>query len=298
MAGPGKILTISYGAFRCTLEDFEDPLQTMTAILDYLRYLDAIAGGAVSSAPDPDILTRIAMRGVEDSVEAQMHAGGLVLRSLPARGAADRFADAQGHAAPRYPEDPPDTAPPDAAPSESTTRDQAPAQDDLSRIFAQTDTQLETPASSRRRNAIQHARAALAATRPVDHMSEPPWPGDVQRIDMPRGTTGASCSDPEDFGSFVARTGAAGLPELIEAAAAYLTDIEGVTRLSRPMLIEVLIERLGQIAQVWSREDMRRACDALLAQGKLRICPDGLYAITDKTGFRAKPRTDPENRSH
>lgn len=101
MAGTGKTLTVSYGAFSCALDGFDDPLQIMTAILDYLRYLEAIAGdpGVAPGAPDIDILTGIATGGMDRQVDVQMQDGGIVLRSVPAQGAGAGIADMQAHVA-------------------------------------------------------------------------------------------------------------------------------------------------------------------------------------------------------
>jgi len=224
----------------------------------------------------------------------------------------------------------------DTAPADRTTPAQGHAGDDLSRIFEETDSHLETSASSRRRNAIQHLRAALAATRAETRTSAQPrrdrddtqgraGPRAAARLRRARGSSRCgpdahpvNCTPdplrlmaeqridtpqtperkrplppmdiaampaepvPEDFGAFVARMEAARLPDLIEAAAAYLADIEGRMRFSRPMLME----KLDQIGVADVREDMLCACDALLTKGKLRKCPDGRYATTDKTGFR------------
>jgi hypothetical protein len=88
---------------------------------------------------------------------------------------------------------------------------------------------------------------------------------------------------PEGFVTYAADRMATDLPELIETAAAYLADIEGHARFSRPMLME----KLDEIGIAHVREDMLRAFDALLDRGKLRRCADGRYAIGDGTGLRA-----------
>lgn len=438
MAGSGKNLTVSYGAFACGLDGFDDPLQTMTAILDYLRYLEAIAGdgGTAPDAPDIDILISIAERGTAGCVAVDMQAGAILLRAMPVQDATIpapqagrdmvppagpgghslrqqhpgdhacataarvlrvRRADLErlinhgvlqddaGPPADAIPPDgpdatlsdqgeidlqralagieaeraeaarPADTAPdrtfdtpsPDAAPADPPPPAQADAVDDLSRIFEETDSHLGASASSRRRNAIQHLRAALAATRAETRMSlqqrrdrdEVPDRAGLRaaarlrrarassqrgpsvqsadrtpdplrlmaehRVDTPQETAQArslSTTDraamppdrppdpppnptPEDFAAFAAQVGAAGLPDLIEAAAAYLADIEGRTRFSRPMLME----KLDQIGVADMREDMLCACDTLLNTGKLRKCSDGRYETTDRTGFRVAP---------
>ncbi|MEI4234606.1 hypothetical protein [Roseovarius sp. D22-M7] len=365
MAGCSKTLSISYGGFRCTLDGFEDPLQTMTAILDYLRYLEAIAGdtGVAPGTPDLDILTGIAARGLEDKVEAREQGGGFHLRVAGTGGAVapdtprpdgqeipetrsagaacataarvlrirradlDRLVDHgvlhddAGPACQRADS----TLPPEAeialqrdlarieAGETPDAPPDAPPADDLSRIFEETDSHLGAPAASRRRNAIQHLRAALAAsraqTRPApqprrarDEASQGHVPraiarqrgtpprmagrrsaplhlGTEQRVDAPQD------APPEDFATFVGRANPTGLPALIEAAAAYMTDCDGQPRFSRPLLME----KLDLIGVADTREDMLRAFESLLQAGKLRRCSDGRYAITESTGFRAAP---------
>lgn len=362
----GKTLSISYGGFRCTLDGFEDPLQTMTAILDYLRYLEAIAGdaGIAPGTPDLDILTGLAARGLEGKVEARQKEGGVHLRVAGTGGTAapdapppveqeipetrsagaacataarvlrirradlDRLVD---HGVLHDEAGPPcdradSTLPPEAeialqrdlarieAGETPDAPPPAPPANDLSRIFEETDSHLGAPAASRRRNAIQHLRAALAATRAQTrrgslprrardeasqgnvpraiprqrgtppHMagrrSAPLHLGTGQRVDTPQD------APPEDFTAFVAWANPAGLPALIEAAAAYLVDCAGQARFSRPLLME----KLDLIGVADTREDMLRAFETLLQAGKLRRCSDGRYAITDSTGFRAAPR--------
>lgn len=278
MAPRDNLLTISYRAFSCTLEGFEDPLRTMTAIMDYLRYLDAIAGegGAGAAAPDPDILTRIAAGGIEDSVEVQVCADGILLRAVPVKVATDRPGAAPDPGCNR--------GCPDARAQWSEIAPES-APCELSRIFAETDLRREIPASSQRRTAIQHARAALATTRSPDRMSGPLRLGPDTRVDTPPATAGPSEAIPDDFATFVARTGIAGLPDLVEMAAAYLTEIEGVTRLSRPMLMR----KLDEIGTHAAREDVLRACDLLLNGDARRRASGAREPTRDTAGYRRVP---------
>ena len=208
---------------------------------------------------------------------------------------------------------------------------------ELSRIFDETDRQMADPGSARRRNAIQHLRAALAAARaetaagadiakPVDAS---PYRGDLdaavrprrampatdsprsarpaaplpsplklvdeQRVDTPRGpvrprrvaTPGAEAARPQEtgFAAFAEELGVTQLPDLLEAAAAYLADVEGHTRFSRPMLIGKLREIAGEHVP---REDSLRSFGELLGEGKLQKIAGGRFAVTATTGFRTE----------
>lgn len=218
----------------------------------------------------------------------------------------------------------------------------AAASNDLTRIFDKTDTQLDAPASSQRRNAIQHLRAAVAATRAEhnagstlrENVDDAPYRSDLasvvrprrpqiatpaersarpeesrpaplklvaeQRIDTPRAPIRPRRISAADLevdiaeqskeGSFIAfaeEMGANSLPDLLEAAAAYLSDIEGRPQFSRPMLMG----KLKEVEQErFSREDGLRSFGQLLRQGKLQKLAGGRFAVTEETEFRATGR--------
>jgi hypothetical protein len=220
--------------------------------------------------------------------------------------------------------------------------EEAAGSSDLTRIFDKTDTQLEAPASSQRRNAIQHLRAAVAATRAEhsagstlrDNVDDAPYRSDLasvvrprrpqiaaptersarpeesrpaplklvaeQRIDTPRAPIRPrriSAADLEvevatqtsegSFTAFAEEVGASSLPDLLEAAAAYLSDVEGRPQFSRPMLMG----KLKEVEQErFSREDGLRSFGQLLRQGKLQKLAGGRFAVTEETEFRATGR--------
>ena len=220
-------------------------------------------------------------------------------------------------------------------------------QADLARIFDEADTQLDEPESNQRRNAIQHLRAAVAATRAEkkagaslkQDVDESPYRDDLanvvrprrpeagdgrprssrpsvtpsspaplklvaeQRVDVesrpvrPRRISKASMAEAEtlaptpdvdgSFTDFAEEMGAKGLPELLEAAAAYMSDVEGRSQFSRPMLMGKLKEVEGR---EFSREDGLRSFGQLLRQGKLQKLKGGRFCVTDSTDFRAEER--------
>ena len=211
---------------------------------------------------------------------------------------------------------------------------------DLMRFFDEADTQLEAPASSLRRNAIQHLRAAVAATR-AEHkagselrrdVDDKPYRSDLanvvrprrpqvspdgersmrpeearpaplklvaeQRIDTPRepirprrvagsGIRSESESVQIDsgFSAFAEEVGATRLPDLLEAAAAYLVDVEGRPQFSRPMLMGKLRE---VDSETFSREDGLRSFGQLLREGKLQKLSGGRFSVTELTEFRGQ----------
>lgn len=214
------------------------------------------------------------------------------------------------------------------------------AQDsDLERIFDKAASQMAAPETSRRRNTIQHLRAALAATRAEKEagadlnrkIDDSPYRGDLAAVVRPRRPERAATTargerpaevrpaplklvaeqrvdaehlavrprrvatpQPEvfeatgnGFAEFAEEQGATALPDLLEAAAAYLADVEGRTQFSRPML-------MGKLREVdeagFSREEGLRSFGKLLREGKLQKLSGGRFAVTEETEFRASGR--------
>lgn len=87
------------------------------------------------------------------------------------------------------------------------------------------------------------------------------------------------------FTDFVRQAGAQSLPDLLEAAAAYLSDVEGRPQFSRPMLMGKLREVVGDD---FSREDGLRSFGKLLRDGKLQKLKSGRFSVTDDTEFRTQ----------
>ena len=87
----------------------------------------------------------------------------------------------------------------------------------------------------------------------------------------------------DSFAEFADAQGAKSLPELLEAAAAYMADVEGMPQFSRPMLMQKLRE---MEAGEFSREEGLRSFGQLLREGKLQKVKGGRFAVTDETDFR------------
>lgn len=230
----------------------------------------------------------------------------------------------------------------------------------VSRLMAEASTQMEVPDTKRRRSAIAHLKAAVAATiaerratgstlaengrarmgayrddlakvmRPSAAPSAPqgerPAPlvlVSEQRIDRPaevsrppvtavqpvrprRPMSSAAVAmqaEAEDayeieedagnifegesgFPEFAEQLGATDLPDLLEAAAAYIACVQGLDSFTRPQLMR----HIGAAAEGISREDGLRSFGILLREGVIERSRRGQFALSDASPLLAQAR--------
>jgi hypothetical protein len=202
---------------------------------------------------------------------------------------------------------------------------------DVSRLMAKADEQMDDPAASGTREAYSHLRTAVAATSAEDVAKQaatdeeyrgdlasvvsPRRPDDVQvtskrpdadmaaplklvaeqRIDAPNADTGPvtprrvtsdqseDASEESGFAQFAQDQGAQSLSDLLEAAAAYLSFIEGQEQFSRPQLMNK-VRSLKQ--DEFNREESLKSFGQLLRDGKIEKAGGGRFAASSDIGFR------------
>ncbi|MDU8913778.1 hypothetical protein [Aestuariicoccus sp. MJ-SS9] len=218
----------------------------------------------------------------------------------------------------------------------------------VSRILDETNTQMEEPEGNRRRSAIAHLRAAVAATRAdrlLGRKKDPeeefePYREDLANVVRPRRpkpTAEARSERPQTetrpaplklvaeqrvddhgpalasvpvrprrirrddlddsvaaeeeadtgFAAFAEDMGATDLPELLEAAAAYMAFVEGRDQFSRPQLMTKV--RQAELTES-SREDRLRSFGQLLREGKIEKTRGGRFTASETISFRPGAR--------
>ncbi|MGC1494361.1 MAG: hypothetical protein WA790_01040 [Sulfitobacter sp.] len=217
------------------------------------------------------------------------------------------------------------------------------AGDDMTRLMAETDQQMDEPESTTRRDAFAHLRAAVAAKkadvamgapekgeendnayrndladvvrprRPVSGAGRTERPGDArpaplklvaeQRIDVERArpagpvrprrvaaVTEAVQTAPagESFADYAAEMGATKLPQLLEAAASYMSFVEGREQFSRPQLM-TKVRQVGP-EEGFSREDGLRSFGQLLRAGKIEKIKGGRFTVSEDIGYQPDHR--------
>jgi len=90
------------------------------------------------------------------------------------------------------------------------------------------------------------------------------------------------------FAEFADRLGASGLPDLLEAAAAYATCVENREHFTRPLLMRRLEN--GELGGQMSREDGLRSFGTLLREGRIEKIRRGHYALPEDSNMLAKAR--------
>ena len=140
-------------------------------------------------------------------------------------------------------------------------------------------------ARSARPESARPAPLKLVAEQRIDmeHPRDPVRPRRVSASDLEAEATASSAPRDTGFADYARQVGASDLTELLEAAAAYLSDVEGRPQFSRPML-------MGKLREVdetgFSREDGLRSFGKLLRQGKLQKLKGGRFTVTEDTEFR------------
>ncbi len=300
MAGPGKSLQVTFGAFSCTLEGFENPVDAVLAVVEHFRA--AVARGAAPEAawglPDERALARIAEQARSGPVEGRMDGDVLLLRAAPPSG-----------------ESP---APDSAAPRRRKLP--APPPDDegvVDRILSQANIHLADPEGARRREAIASLKAAVAATqagrvlgdsvpdeeerqdafrddlrqavqgRPGSAAEPEGRPAPPQRPGGPQRADGSGPSEPPSFAAFAAEVGAGSLPELLDAAAAWVAVADSADGASRPQLLALAASLLPAPP---GRDEGLSCFEALLGQGRLERAEGGRFRPGPESRFHAGRR--------
>ena len=95
-------------------------------------------------------------------------------------------------------------------------------------------------------------------------------------------------SEGESFADFAHEMGATTLPQQLEAAAAYMSFVEGRDQFSRPQLMAKVRQVSAQ--DEFSREDGLRHFGQLLRSGKIEKVKGGRFTVSEDIGFRPDHR--------
>ncbi|KAG1715072.1 hypothetical protein GQR58_000012 [Nymphon striatum] len=127
----------------------------------------------------------------------------------------------------------------------------------------------------------------LVAEQRVDVDKMPSAPVRPRRVGV--GSPVAETAKSQDgFAHFAEEMGATELPDLLEAAAAYMSFVEGLDQFSRPQLMSKI--RLVEHAES-SREDRLRSFGQLLREGKIEKLSGGRFVASDRISFKPEARS-------
>lgn len=137
-----------------------------------------------------------------------------------------------------------------------------------------------------RNTGLRPAPLKLVAAQRVDSTpaAEPVRPRRVSALEEEPAPLPAEAGS---FADYAQERGAVELQELLEAAASYLSFVEGRDHFSRPQLMNKV---RGLEGTDFNREDGLRFFGQLLREGKIERSENGRFAATDDIGFRPPNR--------
>lgn len=162
--------------------------------------------------------------------------------------------------------------------------------DDLNHVVRPRRPRPAPEAEAPRRPASKPAPLKLVAEQRVDAPAPAPAPAQPVRprrvsvADIHDDETAESLATASSFVEFAEKAGVKDLSELMEAAAAYMSYVEGRQKFSRPQLMNKarLVEEYA-----FSREDGLRSFGQLLRQGKIEKLKGGRFTVSDDLiGFK------------
>jgi hypothetical protein len=147
---------------------------------------------------------------------------------------------------------------------------------------AQSDARTKRPGDNR------PAPLKLVAEQRIDLRPSNEGPVRPRRVSAAMAETPAQSQDGDSFADYAAEMGATKLPELLEAAASYMSFVEGRDQFSRPQLMT----KVRQVSSDdgFSREDGLRSFGQLLRSGKIEKIKGGRFTVSDDIGFRPGAR--------
>ena len=130
---------------------------------------------------------------------------------------------------------------------------------------------------------VASQRIDVAPTKPA----EPAAPVRPRRIASAELAATPAAQNAQSFAEFAEGMGAHSLPELLEAAAAYTSFVEGLEDFSRPQVMKKVREIYEDD---FNREDGLRVFGTLLREGRISKVRNGRFQVSDQTRYRPELR--------
>lgn len=139
------------------------------------------------------------------------------------------------------------------------------------------------PTGEARATTERPAPLKLVAAQRIDTPAPDAGPVQPRRVAVASTETAEAARISDTFADYATDRGAHALPELLEAAASYLSFVEGRDQFSRPQLM-TKVRQVGP--KDFTREDGLRSFGQLLRAGKIEKIKGGRFTVSDDIGFR------------